>query len=293
MATNDCLTNYIECHRDPAVYIPIATLTVLVGGLTVAVAVYMKVHKKMLYRLVMYQVLAGIAYGAFWLLHLVGKDSSMQVTVINSLLLLAAGVKLLLGVSLTVQIYLLAVSQRNVPKLELIYVIISLLVPLALAATYGAVSYYKWSTDTLNYSNIAILGLSAVLLTAACVFLLLILLLVGRRAFCGRRISRPSYLERQHVKAVCEMLPLFAYLLIFLVHILGVLAVSLYINLSQNNVKRTEISLTVLESSWGLVASLTFAIHLAVVMWVRNFCPKGSIGRHKQHYGSIIDKVST
>ena len=299
MANNNCqMANYVEHYREKAIYIPMAILTIIVGGLTLALAIYMKLHKKMLYRLVMYQVIDGTAYGVFWLLNLVVKGSSsswpVQTTVVESLLLFAAGVKLLLGVSLTVQIYVLAVIQRNFPKLELIYVTTSLLIPLALAATYGGVNYmnmYECDGRTLSYSNITMLSLSALLLAACCVCSLVVLLIVGKRAFRGSKISEPSYIERQHIKAACEMLPLFAYLLIFLAHILGVLTIMLYTRLSRSFDKRIERALTVLESSWGLVASLTFAVHLAVVMWVRTFCVKASIARHQKQtaYGIISD----
>ena len=238
----------------------------------------------------MYQVLVGIAYGVFWLLHLVGTGISLvQFSAFQSLLLFAAGVKFLLGISLTLQIYLLAVIQKNVPKLELVYVTISLLVPLALAAAYGVVNYMlKCGDKTAFYVDITILGLSAILLVAACVCSLLVLLLVVRRIFHGRRMSVSSHIERQYVKVICEMLPLFAYLLIFLVQILGLMAALLYIMLWHNYIERAQ---TVLESSWGLVASTTFAVHLAVVLYVRKFCVKVSIGKNAQQYGTIIDNV--
>ena len=297
MATNNCHMSYLEW--EPAVYIPIATLTMLVGGLDIALAVYMKLHKKMLYRLVMYQVLVGTVYGVFWLLNLVRNESSwpVQNIVFRSLLLFAAGVKLLLGVSLTVQIYILAVIQRNFPKLELIYVTASLLVSLALAVAYGAVYYkniYQCDGRIMQhiYLNLTVFALSAVLLAAACMCSLTVLLLVARRIFRGRRMLNSSYIERQHMKAACEMLPLFSYLLIFLAHILVVFILLFFIDVEWHyEDKRTTRALTALESSWGLVASFTFAIHLAVVMWVRKCCVKASIASHKQQYGTIDDTV--
>ena len=295
MATNNCRISFLE--QEPAVYIPIATLTMLVGGFDITLAVYMKLHKKMLYRLVMYQVLVGTAYGVFWLQNLVGNESSwlVQNIVFRSLLLFAAGIKLLLGVSLTVQIYILAVIQRNYPKLELIYFTASLLVSLALAVAYGAEYYkniYQCDGRIHIYLNLTIFALSAVLLAAACVSSLTVLLLVTRRIFRGRRMLNSSYIERQHMKAACEMLPLFSYLLIFLAHILGVFTLEFFISVVwQMENKRTARALTALESSWGLVASFTFAVHLAVVMWVRKCCVKASIASHEQQYGTIAETV--
>ena len=292
MATNECVVS--NNMKEPAVYIPIATLSVLFGGWAILLTVYLDLHKKMLYRLVLYQVLVGVLYAIFWFCRLLPIDSNtLKTIVVESLLLFAAGSKLMFGVCLTVQIYILAIIQRNIPKakLEMLYVGTSLFIPLTLTMAYFGINYHTDKCSelerTIGYSNVTILSSAAAVLFATCVISLWILLVVGRRAFGG---INPSQIERQHKKAIYEMLPLFTYPHIFLIHIFGVLSVWAYIKVSHVNVLNVPINgaLTALESSWGLVASLSFIAHLTVVFCVRRFCVKMSIARHTPQYGAVI-----
>ena len=285
-AGNHCL---LMLDLEPAFCIAIASSSALFGGMAVALTVYLKLHKKLLYRLVMYQVLAGVVYGIFFLLHPTtrnGDASALQVVGVESIILFAAGVKLLFGVCLTVHIYILAVAQRKFSKLESMYIGSSMIVPLAVTAVYFGMNYSKCTDSTMNYWNIAIICSAAAVLIGTIVGAMRILVVVVMRAVTlGGRFAVQSRFERQHKKAACEMLPLFAYHIIFLAHVLAVLCLLIWFRGEISSDKSIEV--IVLESLWGLVACLTFLVHLVVVLCVQRFCKRQSL-TNTAPYGSAV-----
>ena len=110
-------------------------VSVCVCTLAAILVFVLKLHRKVVYRLSLYQVLASLAFAAVEVLQIISADRkkiaafSLACTVIAALVLYLRWVKLLFTMWVTFHLFCFAVFYKNLKKLEGLYVVTSLLIP--------------------------------------------------------------------------------------------------------------------------------------------------------------------
>ena len=115
-------------------YLPVSCISVLLCLATVAVVCKQKLHKTLIYRLAMYQVLSAMEFSILWILGFIIASYEVSVTpavVLDSLLMGSSFIKLMITVWISIHLFALAIFHKNLQSLERLYVVSSLLIPLA------------------------------------------------------------------------------------------------------------------------------------------------------------------
>ena len=115
----------------------------LVCLLAAILVLRLKLYGKLVYRLALYQVLSALVMASVSAMQVVlmNYDNSPNIydrvcTAIGLLLEYIAWVKLLFTVWVTIHLFCLAVLGKNLKKLEVVYIVTSLLVPTGMAIIY-------------------------------------------------------------------------------------------------------------------------------------------------------------
>ena len=127
------------------IYLPVSFISVLLCLAAIAVVCKQRLHKTLVYRLAMYQVLSAMEFSILWIIESIYilvfafTPLSNNVTyevfmapiiVLDSLLMGSSFIKLMFTVWISIHLFALAVFHRNLQRLERLYVVSSLLVPL-------------------------------------------------------------------------------------------------------------------------------------------------------------------
>ena len=124
-------------------------VSVCVCTLAAILVFVLKLHRKVVYRLSLYQVLASLAFSAIEGFQIISAQHNeiwefdRACTAIGLLALFFRWVKLLFPMWVTFHLFCFAVLHKNLKKLEVLYVVTSLLVPAVIACvplithTYG------------------------------------------------------------------------------------------------------------------------------------------------------------
>ena len=124
--------------------LPVSCVSVLLCLATVALVCKQKLHMTLVYRLAMYQVLSAMEFSIIWIIastcihtfspmsnNATDEVSMTPVIVLYSLLMGSSFIKLMFTVWISIHLFALAVFHKNLQRLERLYVVSSLLVPLA------------------------------------------------------------------------------------------------------------------------------------------------------------------
>ena len=189
-------------------------------------------------------------------------------------------IKLMFTVCIWISIHLfaLAVFHKNLQRLERLYVVSSLLIPLAVTIVLLSVNLtHCHGNSTYQMEEIIFVIIYGVLVYVSSLMGAMGIILCHRA--CRRRNAVLSEYDKQHKKALCEMLPLLLYPIFFLLFAMpiGQAAVIDIIpeyltHLSDNTtIAMTEYSLTaplffeLLAPFWSFTTSLLLISHLCVV----------------------------
>ena len=122
------------------IYFPISFISVLLCLATVAVVCKQRLHKTLVYRLAMYQVLSAMEFSILWMIAsisifdlftpLSNKETyevfKASIIVLDSLLMGSSFIKLMFTVWISIHLFALAVFHKNLQRLERLYVVSSL-----------------------------------------------------------------------------------------------------------------------------------------------------------------------
>ena len=264
----------------------------------------MKLHNKPIYRLALYQVLAGLALAAAFLgqiflikhskLSTEDADGYENLCVAFAFLLLyAEWVKLVLTVWLTVHIFCFAVFLKNLKKFEPLYVVTSLLVPAGIALvplltkTYGLAGSWCWIADWKNNCDANPLvegateqfalwyGPAMVLLGLSATAMITMVTVMACR-ICMH--STTTFARDNNWKALKQLLPLAIYPMLFLFFITTPFINRLYgiwHSVPQKTRYDLSISHAVSAACWNLSTGLVFVVHVvATGMCSKKMCIK-------------------
>ena len=182
---------------------------------TVAVVCKQRLHKTLVYRLAMYQVLSAMEFSIIWIIasiRMFYSFSAVELVVLNAVLTGSSFIKLMFTVWISIHIFALAVFHKNLQRLERPYMVSSLLIPLAVTIVLLGTACGGYST--YNNDQIIFFIIFAVLVIVSLLMVVMGTILCHRA--CRRRNILLSEYDKQHKKALCEMLPLLLYPIFFL-----------------------------------------------------------------------------
>ena len=216
-------------------YFPISLVSVLLCLAGVAVVCKQKLHNTLVYRLAMYQVLSAMEFSILWIIAsitYVFADVTYEVfmasiIVLDSLLMGSSFIKLMFTVWISIHLFALAVFHRNLQRLERLYVVSSLLIPLAVTIVLLGINL----TGCHGYRTYLWQEIIFIIIFAVLVIVSLLMVVMGtilcHRA-CRRRKAVLSEYEKQHKKVLREMLPLLLYPIFFLLFTMPISGFAVY-----------------------------------------------------------------
>ena len=268
------------------IYLPISFVSVLLCLAAVAVVCKQKLHKTLVYRLAMYQVLSAMEFSILWIIEsYTFADVTYEVfmatmIVLDSLLKGSSFIKLMFTLWISIHLFALAVFHRNLQRLERLYVVSSLLIPLAVTLVLLGINL----TGCHGYRTYLREEIIFIIIFAVLVIVSLLMVVMGtilcHRA-CRRRNAILSEYDKQHKKVLREMLPLLLYPIFFLLFTMPILVFAVYDFVTigdnvTNMYNNTTITMTeyyllaplyfkLLAPFWSFTTSLLLISHLCVV----------------------------
>ena len=221
--------------------------------IALVMAFMFKLHRYFVHRLAIYQVLAALFFGIVCILEMIfiNYDSNRKLynplcKAAGFLLEYAVWVKLLIMSCLTFHLLCFAVCYANLKRLEYVYLLISVLLPLLFSwipfihGVYGPAGAWcwiqNWKGDCANeklpdgeIEEYALLyGPAFICLTLAAIAVLVIMMVLSWRAYCHQLRTRSTdsipllaFKEVQkRKKALREILPLVSYPVLFIIFFL-------------------------------------------------------------------------
>ena len=269
---SDCYFNDDVDIGDYLIYLPVSSISVLLCLATVAVVCKQRLHKTLVYRLAMYQVLSAMEFSIIWIIASISTlprlYSSVVLIVLNSVLMGSSFIKLMFTVWISIHLFALAVFHKNLQRLERLYVVSSLLIPLAvtivLLGTYLTGCHHGYSTYKSEQSIFIIIF--AVLVIVSLLMVVMGTILCHRA--CRRRNALLSEYEKQHKKALCEMLPLLLYPIFFLLLATPLFAFAVVDSVKQDIIPASSL-FGMVAPFWSFTTSLLLISHLCVVRCIR------------------------
>ena len=242
----------------------------------------LKLHRKVVYRLSLYQVLASLAFSTVqvWQIISAHRDEIPEFgracTAIGSLVLYFRWVKLLFTMWVTFHLFCFAVLHKNLKKLEGLYVVTSLLVPTVIVVvplitiSYGLSPFHYYcyiylDNDTNHIASTERFALwdapaMALLLAASIAMVAMVTKLA--RSVCWRLTYEPITDGGQYWKALKQLLPLAAFPTIFFVFIIPGFINDIYLTVD-SNLAAYLCGLTFI-ALWSMASGVTLLVHISV-----------------------------
>eukprot|EP00731_Ephydatia_muelleri_P013086 Em0007g396a len=260
------------------------SVSVLVCLLAAILVLVLKLHKKLVYRLALYQVLSSLLLATVTALQgiFINYNESRNVyarvcTAVAWLVVYSQWMKLLFTMWVTFHLFCFAVLHKNLKKLEVLYVVTSLLVPAVIAAVPLITRTYGLSPDGAIcniYANSSVAfierlalwdGPAMMILLAASTAMLIMMIKLASKVCCRLNSYEPITNGDQFAKALKHLLPLAAFPLLFFIFFIPVLMFHIYVAANSKTSEGVLISAVVFYSLWSMASGLTLVIHVTVV----------------------------
>lgn len=272
-------------------------VSVVVCLLASAMVFGLKLHQKVVYRLALYQILAALVFSVVQMSQIAfvhynvtsGSDAYAHACyAIAFLSLYTQWAKLVLTTWLTAHLFCFSVFQKNLKRLEVVYVVTSLLVPAALAGvalgirSYGLGEFGCWISSTCRNGNFSFrdmfferLGLwdgpAASILLIASVAMVIMLIKLAVNVHQRRRYAQTSSGD-QFWKALKQLLPLAAFPVLFYIFVIPQFAFHIYqLEFQATNYQLPRsaddsfyVAISASFSVWSFVSGLTLILHVCV-----------------------------
>ena len=255
----------------------ILAVSLLPSLATVIFVCVLKLHKTLVYRLALYQVLSAMEFSVLWItsitVHTYSYNWLNSFAVFEALLLTSAFIKLMFTMWIVIHLFALAVFHKNLRRLEPLYVVSSLLVPLVVTAALLGTNLTQSESrfrETCGLKEYILY----VIIFAVLVLISLLIVVMGtilcHRA-CRRRSLVLSEYDKQHKKALYEMLPLLLYPILFLLFTIPIFVSdsTVYITLNPSVAEISRWMFPIFAPLWSFTTSLLLIFHLCVVRHVR------------------------
>ena len=264
--------------------LPASAISLLLSLATVIFVCVLKLHKTLVYRLALYQVLSAIEFSVVSsgsVYDFIYDHESFQVYVVmEALLLSSAFIKLMFTVWISIHLFALAVFHKNLQRLEPLYVVSSHLVSMVVTATLLGVNLTPSRIQELGICNLVANTVHIIIFTVLVLISLLIIVMgtiLCHRA-CRRRSLALSEYDKQHKKALYEMLPLLLQPIFFLLITTPIFASAVldmqtgysYIHVYSDSY----VIFSICAPLWSFTTSLLLIFHICVERHVRKKKPE-------------------
>ena len=266
------------------------SISVLVCLLAAIMVLYLKLHKMMVYRLALYQVLASLVLALVQVFQavVVNYGSNPEVyrrvcTAIGWFTLYAEWMKLLFTAWVTLHIFCYGVLHKNLNRLESLYVSTSLLLPVLVASiplatrSYGlslsgSVCFIYAGGEIAFVERLTLLDGPALLILILASTAMVVMVIRLARLVHLRSKFEPISDGDQFMNALKQLLPLAAFPILFFIFFIPVLVLHIYVARVSSSSGSIETSAIVFLSLWSLSSGLTLIVHLSVAKR-RRCCP--------------------
>eukprot|EP00731_Ephydatia_muelleri_P008256 Em0004g594a len=268
--------------------------SVLVCLLAAILVFALRLHRSVVYRLALYQVLAALAFAMVDSLQIIfinyqynPKVYGRVCTLVGWLVTYTEWLKLVFTVCVTFHLFCFGALHKNLKKFEVLYVTISLLVPALVAAvplithTYGSgplgtVCYIFVSNDSYK-SNVAFAerialwdGPALVILLAASVAMAVMVIKLARRV-CKKRSTTESDTDVDHDqfwKAIKHLLPLATFPVLFFIFVIPGLIFDFHTAQTGEPNMYLATAVLIFVSMWSMASGASLLIHISVArLW--------------------------
>ena len=273
-------------------------VSVLVCLLAAALVLYLKLYKKLVYRLALYQVLSALVLASVGVMQVmfINYDDSPNIydricIAIGFLLLYTEWMKLLFTMWVTFHLFCFAVLHKNLKKLEVLYVVTSILVPALIAAvplithTYGLsgddICYIYANTSVAFIERLALWDGPAMLMliTASTAMVVMVIKLASH--VYRRYTYEPITDGDQFTEAIKQLLPLATFPMLFFIFEIPVFIFHIYTTQHSTPNEGMFIADVVCFSLWSMASGATLIIHISVTQ-IHVIC-----GRKRKFINSI------
>ena len=275
--------------------ITINGLSVLVCLLAAILVFALRLYRKVVYRLALYQVLASLLLASIILLEVIistdfptnSEDYNRLCIAIAWFTVYTQWMKLLFTMWVAFHIFCFAVLHKNLKKLEVMYVVTSLLVPAVIAPiplitnTYGHRGYcfIYAQNDTHHIAFIEKFALwdgpAMAILTAASTAMVVMTIKLAHRVR-WRLKYEPITDGDQHWNALKQLLPLAAYPILFFVFNIPVFIYDIHSSfpaaISLPNKELLIFFDFVFVILWSMSSGVTLVVHISVVKIPMRIC---------------------
>ena len=289
-------TSSFSSASDGIIFSAANSASVLTCVLAAILVFTLNLYKRVVYRLALYQVLAACAIALVELsqLFMVNyKDDPLvyeRVCVaIGFLGLYTLWVKLFFTTWVSFHLFCLAVLGKNMKKLELLYVVTSLLVPSTIAVvplithSYGfskidgcSIPAYKHSANSTLWLRIAVIerfslleGPALCILLASSSAMIVMVIKLCHNFSRGRKYDNFHEMsDRSHIRwtALKQLLPLAAFPLLFFIFIIPFSIFDVYYSFITPTPDNGLVLVAYLSTSlWSMSSGVTLLIHITVV----------------------------
>ena len=256
----------------------VGLLVCLVAAILV---VALRLHKKIVYRLCLYQVLAGIAFATVQTLQIVFlnyDDKSPRVyarlcIAIGFLVLYTQWIKVFFATCATFHLFCFAILYKNLKKLEALYVVTSLLVPALFAIVPLITHSYHYAppacfinkdnnteTQIAEIERLALWNVPAMVI----LFVASIAMVVMVTILTFRVKREPIKDGDQFWKALKQLLPLAAFPILFLIFVIPELIYGINVSTSSTVNDGVVLATSVFVAMWGIASGAVVIIHISV-----------------------------
>ena len=294
-STTDCNNTFTQEQKNHILLAKSGTgiLSLTMCLIAVFLVFRLKLYKYFTYRLAMYQILSSLCLSvvevSFLTLFNYDGDIYQQIACKTTAFFLEyfVWIKLLFTICLVFHLFCLAVCLKNFRRLEIGYVLFSILFPLLhswIPFTHNSFGFAgawcwirDWKDDCANEKYLQGIieqfglwyGPLFVSLTLTVVAVFITLLVLTKRAYAHRNTENKFLIDNhernQNKKAIKELLPLLAYPVIFYVLVLFPLINRVYSAISPNASIVLALVHSLTESLWGFCSSWALIIHILVM----------------------------
>ena len=274
-------------------------VSVLVCLLAAILLCCLKLYKKLVYRLALYQVLSALVLASVGAMQVVfiNYDELPTIyrrlcTAFGFLAVYTEWTKLLFTMWVTFHLFCFAVLHKNLKKLEVLYVVTSLLVPALIAivplvtrayglSSDGSICYIYANTSVAFIERLALWDGPAMLMLIAASTAMVVMVTKLTSQVCRRSKYEPITDRAQFTKALKQLLPLAAFPILFFILEIPVFIFHVYTTQHSTPNEGMYIAYVVCIALWSASSGATVIIHISVV----RICGR----RHKPKKLHIID----
>ena len=265
------------------VFITINCVSVLVCLLAAILVFRLKLHRKVVYRLALYQVLSSLALSIVWLLNSVAPGYIYFCRAVGWFTLYCEWTKLLFTMWVTFHLFCFAVLHKNLQKLEVLYVVTSLVVPAVIACvplithTYASsvICYISGPANDSHHvaliERVVLWDVPAMVLLLATSISMIIMVIKLLGNVSQLHAYEPITDGDQFTKALKQLLPLVVFPILFFIFIIPQLVYDIHVFWSStqpaDQFPPTLIYfVTVFDPMWTLSSGVALLVHISVAI---------------------------